>query len=101
MSIRDELRNLESAEQLFALLEVSFDSRVLATHRLRVLRRFGREIATLEQAPAIASDQDWKQHCAAILQRIHEECARGMREPEPVFRGLQEPLIQLRRSPKR
>lgn len=98
MAIRDQIREIESVEQLFELLSVPYESSVIAVHRMRVLRRFGRELETLERGgDSTTSDSEFKLRCAAILRGIHEDCARGMREPEPVFRGLEQPLVQLRR----
>jgi len=64
-------------------------------HRMRILRRFGRELERLETSGQSASEQEFKDLCSAQLQLIHEQCARGMRETEPVFRGVSQQLVQL------
>lgn len=90
---------MHSAEDLFAVLDVPFDERVLAVHRMRILRRFGRALDRLETDELGLSEQEFKSRCVAELRLIHEQCARGMRDVEPVFRGVSQQLVQLRRRP--
>lgn len=90
---------MHSVEDLFAVLDVPFDERVLAVHRMRILRRFGRALEQLEVEGLGLSEQEYRSRCAAELSLIHQQCARGMREAEPVFRGISQQLVQLRRGP--
>lgn len=91
---------MHTVEDLFAVLEVPYDESVLAVHRMRILRRFGRELERLEGPKPGLSEQEFKSRCSAELRVIHEQCARGMRETEPVFRGVSQQLVQLGRGPK-
>ena len=51
MTILDELRQLSSAEEFFAVLGVEFDPAVLRVARLHILRRMGEYL----HAEALAS----------------------------------------------
>jgi hypothetical protein len=99
MSIRARLSEMESVEDLFFALDVPYEPRVLAVHRMRILKRFGREMQVVDNVVGDASDGNLKPKYAALLREIHEQCSRGMREPEPVFRGVSQQLVQLRRGP--
>ena len=99
MHIATRLAHIESVEDLFELLGVPSDPRVLAVHRLRILRRFGAEMTVIVRSAPDAPEAALLAQYAAALTSIHEQCARGLREPEPVFRGLGQQLVQLRRGP--
>lgn len=98
MDLDTLLQRIESAEDLFVELGVPFDARVIAVHRMRILRRFGRELAQLSQSIDLGNETDKRAHYAAALNGIYEQCARGMRELAPVFRGFDQQLVQLRRK---
>jgi hypothetical protein len=91
---------METVEDLFSILGVAFNPRVVAVHRLRILKRFGNEKNRID-AEVPADDATRRAHYVSALALIHEQCGRGMREPEPVFRGLANQLVQLRRGPRR
>lgn len=98
MDLDTLLQRIESAEDLFVELGVPFDIRVIAVHRMRILRRFGRALAQLASAKEQWTEAEKRARYAASLGEIHEQCARGMREPEPVFHGFDQQLVQLRRK---
>jgi hypothetical protein len=93
------LQQMESVEDLFVVLDVPCDARVVAVHRMRILRRFGSEARAIDDATQAHSEDELKARYREALVMIHEQCARGMRESEPVFRGLAQQLVQLKRRP--
>jgi hypothetical protein len=95
-----DFSEIERLEDIFEALCVEFDRRVLDVHRMRILRRFGREIERIDYLQPHPSEEAVRILYATALAEIHEQCARGMREPVPVFRGLSEQLVQLRRGPR-
>jgi len=101
MSIEALLGQMESVEDIFTTLEVSYDSRVVSTHRIRILRRFGREFEAIRRAAEPHSEAELRARCTEAIKTIYEQCERGMREPEPVFIGHAPQLVQLRRGPTR
>ncbi|MGC4066695.1 MAG: nitrogenase-stabilizing/protective protein NifW [Polyangiaceae bacterium] len=100
MSLQAQLSEMETVEDLFSILGVTFDPRVVGVHRMRILKRFGNEKKRID-AEVSADDATRRNHYVSALALIHEQCSRGMREPEPVFRGLASQLVQLRRGPQR
>jgi nitrogenase-stabilizing/protective protein len=100
MSIQTQLSEMESVEDLFALLDVPFDPKVVAVHRMRILKRFGQEKARIDALGALLEGEGKTQYVAALT-LIHEQCSRGMRETEPVFKGISQQLVQLGRGPRR
>lgn len=99
MDIKELISRIESVEDLFSLLGVSLDPKVVAVHRMRILRRFGREMEALDKTVGPISDCGLRSLYAEALERILEQCSRGMREPEPLLCGQGQQLVQLRRGP--
>lgn len=96
MRLQALLDEMDSVEDLFDSLGVPYDPHVVATHRMRILRRFGREV----EAVRISTDEaETRKDLAEILGNIHAQCARGVREPAAVFGGITQQLVQLRRGP--
>jgi nitrogenase-stabilizing/protective protein len=73
MALQDALARIERAEHCFELLGVEHDPRVLAVYRLRLLKRFGMEIAEIEERRAPADETERRHLYAEALRRIHEE----------------------------
>jgi hypothetical protein len=94
-----QLREIERLEDIFETLRVEFDQRVIDLHRMRILRRFGQEIQKIDDLVPRPNEEQVRTLYAAALAKIYEQCRRGTREPEPVFRGLSQQLVQLRRRP--
>jgi hypothetical protein len=58
MDLLQAIGQIDGAEDLFALLEVSFDPAVLAVHRIHILKRFGLEIGVLERRDPPLSESE-------------------------------------------
>lgn len=95
------LNEIERLEDIFEILNIEFDPHVLDVHRMRILRRFGQEIERIDAIEPRPSELDVRSMYATALAEIHGQCRRGMREPVPVFRGLSNQLVQLRRGPSK
>lgn len=95
-----KLREIERLEDIFEWLCVKYDVRVLEVHRMRILRRFGQELQKIDVFDPRPSEEEVRNLYAKALAEIHDQCRRGMREAVPVFRGLSEQLVQLRRGPR-
>ena len=76
MALQDALARIERAEHCFELLGVEHDPRVLAVYRLRLLKRFGMEIAEIEERRAPADEADRRRLYAEALRRVHQEFMR-------------------------
>ena len=66
-----ELDGLESAEDFFAALGVSFDPHVLAVSRLHVMRRFGVAMEALLRDLHGASEAETREALRAALREAH------------------------------
>lgn len=86
MNLPEAIGNIESAEELFALLDVAIDPAVLAVHRIAILKRFGQEIEVLERRRPPLSEEERPGLYAAALQRVNELCACGGGVVEPFLR---------------
>jgi hypothetical protein len=92
--VPDELAAMESAEEIFAWLGQAYDPAVLRVHRVRILKRFGRELRALGEPGG--DHQQRRRTCAALLHRIYQEVASASAPGElPVPRGPR--LFALRR----
>jgi hypothetical protein len=99
MSLQAHLSEMVTVEDLFAILGVQFNPKVIQVHRMRILKRFGIEKSRIDADVAV-DEESRRAHYVSALTLIHEQCGRGMREPEPLFRGLANQLVQLRRGPR-
>ncbi len=95
MDLLQAIGHIDGAEDLFALLEVSFDPAVLAVHRVAILKRFGLEIGVLERRDPPLAESERSQLYAAALQRTHDRYARGGSDIEPFFRPRPRGLVTL------
>ena len=96
MRLDEWLAQAETAEDIFERLGLEPDPRVLAVHRLHILRRFGRKVAEIDsQADALADDERWRRYAAA-LKWAHEQYEAGGGAQEPVFSGTAPGLVRLR-----
>jgi hypothetical protein len=93
-----QLNSIERLEDIFEILRVEFDQRVIDAHRMRLLRRFGQELQKVDALLPQRNEAEVRTLYAAALAGIYDQCRRGMRETEPVFTGISQPLVQLRRS---
>jgi hypothetical protein len=90
--------DLDTVESLFARLAVPFEARVLAVHRLHVLRLFGAELAALGAAPTSVEAAVEHEGAAAALARAYTRCATGQAARAAAFPGLRRGLVQLGRG---
>jgi hypothetical protein len=99
-SLADTLTVMERAEDLFHDYGVAFDPQVLAVHRLRILRRFGRNLAAWE-ATRSGGQVDPVGERLALAEALAEAHAYfaggGTAELVPSLHGGT-PLVQIRRA---
>jgi hypothetical protein len=86
-----ELEDVESAEDFFAAYGVQFDPRVLAIHRLAILRRFGLRLARIGTSLEDADQR--RRMLAEALCEAHDFFAKGGTEERAAPR---EKLVTLR-----
>ena len=101
MNLREDIAQIDAAEDLFRLLDVAFDPAVLAVHRIAVLKRFGQEVELLERRQPPLSEDERRPLYAAALQRTHALYARGGGDKELSFRPRPRdvvPVDRLRRA---
>jgi hypothetical protein len=72
-----DLAHVDRAEELFELLGVPFDPRVLARGRVHVLRLCGAALAHAERTRPLASEAERLAALADALRRAHDLVARG------------------------
>jgi hypothetical protein len=90
------IAEIESAEELFEVLGEAYQRSTLRVHRFRILKRFGLEVARLEETAPLLAEEARRAHYAAALRRIHDEYVKG---DVPETLALQKPpeLVTLRR----
>jgi nitrogenase-stabilizing/protective protein len=93
----DAIAQIESAEDLFELLDVDFDPALLAVHRIAILKRFGQEVAMLERRRPPLSEGERRPLYAAALERTHALYARGGSDIEPLFRPRPRDVVAVER----
>jgi nitrogen fixation protein NifB len=87
-----DLSALDGAEEFFEALGVPFDPRVLAVHRLHVLRRFGLEREAIDREGGL-SDPDRLQRYRAALAGAHDLFTRSTARDEKLFRVFGAPQL--------
>ena len=90
------IAEIERAEDLFDLLGEVYQDSILRVHRFRILKRFGREVARLEEAAPLLAEEARRTCYAAALRRIHDEYVRGD-VPEALALHKPPELVTLRR----
>ncbi len=95
MTLRDALEAVETAEEIFALFGLEFDERVLRIHRLRVIKRFSREVAAIEATSTPGDETERWGRYAAALQRAHDYYLHGPPPGAHEFAGVQRGLVSL------
>jgi nitrogenase-stabilizing/protective protein len=89
------LARVTCAEEYFRFFGVAWEPRVLAVHRLQVLKRFGLEVAEIEARRPLPDEQERLRLFGEALRRAHDLFA-GPSVPEPrVLPGLRGGLCQL------
>ena len=97
MNLHEAIANIECAEDLFGLLDVSFDPALLTVHRIAILKRFGQEVAMLERRRPPLSEGERRHLYAAALRRTCTLCARGGGEVEPFLRPRPRDVVPVER----
>lgn len=87
---------IERAEDLFDLLGEAYRRSTLQAHRFRILKRFGLEVARLEENAPLLAEDTRRLHYAALLRRIHDEYVAGD-VPEALALARPKPLVTLRK----
>jgi len=90
------IAEIERAEDLFDLLGEVYQASILRAYRFRILKRFGREVARLEEAVPLLAEEARRACYAAALRRIHDEYVRGD-VPEALALHKPPELVTLRR----
>jgi nitrogenase-stabilizing/protective protein len=85
VTILPELAGLDDAEQIFEALGVPYDPRVLAAHRLHVLRRFGLAVETFLAERPLASESERRAAIRRALRESHDTFRRSTPRDERVF----------------
>jgi len=97
MSLADELAQVECAEDIFARFGVAFDPRVMAVHRLGVLRRFGIEVRRMEtQSPSMNQAERERMYQRALTE-AQAQFANLTGSAEPRLPNFGPSLVQIRR----
>jgi len=100
--IGDLVNDIDSAEELFALLGVPADPATLAIHRLHILKVFGEAAAAIDGRAPAPQETERRALYAAALRAAHDRFVGGAGpRADQVFRGLapdQGALVTLSRS---
>jgi len=99
MRLADELAQVECAEDVFARFGLTFDPRVMAVHRLHVLRRFGIEVQRMETQGTSMSEAERERRYQRALADAHAHFANPTHSTEPPLPGLGRNLVQIRSRP--
>jgi len=94
--ILDDLKAVASAEEVFDLLEVRYDPRVLNVARLHILKRIGEwlEAEDLEGLPDLAVAE----RCKAALQRVYQSFERASPRNGASFKVFRDAIALRRRA---
>lgn len=85
-NILDKLKALSSAEDIFALLGVGYDSKVMNVARLHILKRMGEYLACEDLADI--PDSVVTARCKAVLERAYEDFVTSPPLQHRVFKVL-------------
>jgi nitrogen fixation protein NifW len=88
-----ELAGLSEAEEFFDALGVRYDARVLAAHRLQVMRTFGVAARSWLESHADPAPEERRAALAEALRAVHDVFAEPERPPCP----FGPPLVRLGR----
>jgi nitrogenase-stabilizing/protective protein len=77
----DPLAQLARAEEFFEALGVPYDPRVVTVYRLRLLKRFGLEVAAIDAREPRPAAAERLRLCADALRRAHDQFAAWLDAP--------------------
>ena len=83
----DPLAQLARAEEFFEVLGVAYDPRVVAVYRLRLLKRFGLEVAAIDAQEPRPTAPERLRLCAEALRRAHDQFAAWLHAPAHAARA--------------
>jgi nitrogenase-stabilizing/protective protein len=95
MTLEDDLRSIEVAEDLFELLGLTFEKRVLVIHRLHVLKRFGEVFESIATKSAHRPEAERRELYREALRAAHDEFASPALTRPSVFAGVRRGLVEL------
>jgi nitrogenase-stabilizing/protective protein len=95
MRTLEQLAHLSRAEDFFRFFGLEYDPRVLAVHRLHVLRRFGMDVAEIERSRPLPDEQERLRLYGEALRSAHALFAGPAALEQRVFKVLQGGLCQL------
>jgi Nitrogen fixation protein NifW len=101
MPLLRSIAQIDSAEDLFALLGESYDDKVLRVYRVHILKRFGRTVADIVERWPGASDDELRPHLAKALRDAHKGYAEGAEKVGPLVFKRPQDLVQIRLGPAR
>ena len=94
--LHNVLEHVETAEDLFELLELPYNPDVLRVHRLHILKRFGDAVAQIERQVVAGDDPcDRRSQYSAALKRAHDYYEKGPPAGTHAFSGVRRGLVQL------
>jgi hypothetical protein len=97
MHLTQTIAQIETTEEIFALLDVRYEPAVLNTHRVQLLQRFGAEIAAIERrTPPLVEEERLLLYTEALA-RIHEHFVRGDGDTAPMLRRRPRDLVSVDR----
>ena len=88
---------IETAEELFSSLGLTYDPNVLRTFRVPILRQFGQAIARLGIGDGPNEESLRRQEYGRLLREVYEGYAAGTTRGVPLGHPREPPLYALRR----
>ncbi len=93
----DEVKRIESVEDLFRVFKLDFDKHTVRVYRLHILKVFGDIIASIEaRRPAPTEEERTVLYASALLQAHDRYAIQDCRCDPPVFPGLRPNLVPIR-----
>jgi nitrogenase-stabilizing/protective protein len=91
----EQLAHLSRAEDFFRFFGLEYDPKVLTVHRLHVLKRFGLDVAAIEERRPLPDEPERLRLYGEALRRAHQLFAGPPGPEQRVFQVLQGGLCQL------
>jgi len=91
----EQLAHLSHAEDFFRFFGLEYDPKVLTVHRLHVLKRFGLDVAEIEERRPLPDEPERLRLYGEALRRAHDLFAGPPVPEQRVFQVLQGGLVQL------
>ena len=91
----EQLAHLSRAEDFFRFFGLEYDPKVLTVHRLHVLKRFGLDVAAIDERRPLPDEPERLRLYGEALRRAHALFAGPPVPEQRVFQVLQGGLCQL------